>query len=70
MGVEAEAQFAFAGLHQLCNPILGRLGALPAPQQAALGVAFGRRAGPAPDRFLVGVAALSLAPRSPRRNRC
>jgi len=60
VGVEAEAQFAFAGLHQLCHPLLGRLGALPEPQQAALGVAFGRRAGPAPDRFLVGLAALSL----------
>ena len=59
-GVEAEAQFAFAGLHQLCTPMLGRLGALPDPQQAALGVAFGLRAGPAPDRFLVGLATLTL----------
>jgi DNA-binding CsgD family transcriptional regulator len=59
-GVEAEAQFAFAGLHQLCSPMLGRLDQLPGPQRAALGVAFGLRAGPAPDRFLVGLATLTL----------
>ncbi len=60
VGAEAEAQFAYAGLHQLCSPLLGRLGTLPDPQEAALGVAFGLRAGPAPDRFLVGLATLSL----------
>jgi DNA-binding CsgD family transcriptional regulator len=60
VGVEAEVQFAFAGLHQLCSPLLGRLSELPDPQQAALGVAFGLRAGPAPDRFLVGLATLTL----------
>jgi DNA-binding CsgD family transcriptional regulator len=60
VGVEAEAQFAFAGLHQLCSPLLGRLGELPEPQQAALSVAFGLRAGQAPDRFLVGLATLTL----------
>ena len=60
VGVEAEAQFAFAGLHQLCSPLLGRLEELPDPQQTALGVAFGLRAGPAPDRFLVGLATLTL----------
>lgn len=60
VGVEAEAQFAFAGLHQLCSPLMGSLGALPDPQQSALGVAFGLRAGPVPDRFLVGLAALTL----------
>ncbi|MCL3859606.1 LuxR family transcriptional regulator [Actinotalea sp. K2] len=60
VGVEAEAQFAFAGLHQLCGPLLGGLAALPDPQQAALGVAFGLRGGPAPDRFLVGLATLTL----------
>jgi DNA-binding CsgD family transcriptional regulator len=53
-------QFAFAGLHQLCAPLLDRLGALPDPQRAALGVAFGLRAGDPPDRFLVGLATLSL----------
>jgi DNA-binding CsgD family transcriptional regulator/tetratricopeptide (TPR) repeat protein len=59
-GVESEAEFAFAGLHQVCAPLLERAGALPEPQQAALGVALGMRAGPAPDRFLVGLAVLTL----------
>ncbi|MGB4777383.1 AAA family ATPase, partial [Microbacterium sp.] len=59
-GVEAETQFAFAGLHQLCAPLLDRAGALPEPQQLALGVALGNRVGPAPDRFLVGLATLNL----------
>jgi len=59
-GVEAEAQFAFAALHQLCAPLLDRLGALPDPQRAALDVAFGLRAGAAPERFLVGLATLNL----------
>ena len=59
-GVESETQFAFAGLHQLCAPLLDRAGALPEPQQAAIGVAFGLRDGVAPDRFLVGLAAMNL----------
>jgi DNA-binding CsgD family transcriptional regulator len=59
-GVESEMELAFAGLHQLCGPLLGRLEALPDPQRDALGVAFGLSAGNAPDRFLVGLAALSL----------
>src|ERR671921_846674 len=59
-GVESEMELPFAGLHQLCAPVLGRLGAPPEPQQVALGVALGLSSGPAPDRFLVGLAALSL----------
>ncbi len=59
-GVEAEAEFAFAGLHQLCAPLLARAGALREPQQVALGVAFGMREGAAPDRFMVGLAVLNL----------
>lgn len=59
-GVESETQFAFAGLHQLCAPLLDRASALPDPQQTALGVAFGRLGGAAPDRFLVGLATLNL----------
>lgn len=59
-GVEAESGFAFAGLHQLCAPILDRLGVLPEPQQIALGVALGQRTGDPPDPFLVGLATLSL----------
>jgi DNA-binding CsgD family transcriptional regulator len=60
VGVESEAEFAFAGLHQLCASLLDRLGALPQPQQDALGVALGQRAGDPPDGFLVGLATLSL----------
>ncbi|WP_223407365.1 ATP-binding protein [Occultella gossypii] len=60
VGVESETQFAFAGLHQLCAPLMDRTGTLPEPQQAALGVAFGLRDGAAPDRFLVGLAILNL----------
>ena len=59
-GVEAEVELAFAGLHQLCAPMLAGLGHLPAPQRDALATAFGQSAGPAPDRFLVGLAVLSL----------
>ncbi|WP_223411698.1 ATP-binding protein [Occultella gossypii] len=60
VGAESETQFAFAGLHQLCAPLLDRTGALPEPQRAALGVAFGLHGGAAPDRFLVGLATLHL----------
>lgn len=60
VGVESETQFAFAGLHQLCAPLLDRTGTLPEPQQTALGVAFGLHGGTAPDRFLVGLAILNL----------
>src|SRR3954467_13849988 len=60
VGVESEMELAFAALQQLCAPMLDRLGRLPGPQQDALGVAFGLRAGKTPDRFLVGLAVLSL----------
>src|SRR5271169_1708784 len=59
-GVESEMELPFAALHQLCGPVLGRLDRLPDPQRDALGVAFGLRPGSAPDRFLVGLAALGL----------
>jgi DNA-binding CsgD family transcriptional regulator len=60
VGVESEMELAFAALQQLCAPMLDRLDRLPAPQQDALSVAFGLSAGSAPDRFLVGLAVLSL----------
>ncbi|WP_307789517.1 ATP-binding protein [Mycolicibacterium baixiangningiae] len=60
VGVESETQFAFAGLHQLCAPLLDRTEMLPDPQQTALGVALGRQGGAATDRFLVGLAVLNL----------
>ena len=59
-GVESEMELAFASLQQLCFPLLDRLRRLPGPQQDALRVAFGLSSGQAPDRFLVGLAALSL----------
>src|SRR3954470_17958780 len=59
-GVEAEMELPFAGVHQLCAPMLGRLDALPEPQREALRVAFGLSSGETPDRFMVALAALSL----------
>jgi DNA-binding CsgD family transcriptional regulator len=59
-GVEAEMELPFAGLHQLCASMLDRLGNLPDPQNEALATAFGLSSGESPDRFLVGLAALTL----------
>src|ERR1700742_3785008 len=59
-GVESEMELAFAALQQLCAPMLDKMEGLPDPQRDALGVAFGLKAGAAPDRFLLGLAALSL----------
>src|SRR3954447_20373311 len=59
-GVQAEMELPFAGTHQLCASMLDRLDALPAPQREALCVALGLVAGEVPDRFLVGLAVLSL----------
>ena len=53
-------ELAFAGLQQLCAPLLNHLDELPEPQREALNVAFGRGVGATPDRFLVGLAVLSL----------
>jgi DNA-binding CsgD family transcriptional regulator len=60
VGVESEMELAFAGLHQLCAPVLDRLERLSLPQRDALLTTFGLRAGPVPGRFLVGLAVLSL----------
>jgi len=59
-GVESEMELAYTSLHQLCAPLLNRLAGLPPPQHQALEIVFGLSAGPPPDRFLVGLAALSL----------
>jgi DNA-binding CsgD family transcriptional regulator len=59
-GVQSEMELAFAGLHQLCAPMLDRLDRLPGPQQEALRTVFGLSVGPPPDRFLVGLAVLGL----------
>ena len=60
VGVESELELAFASVHQLCAPLLDRVENLPGPQRDALGVAFGLRGGPTPDRFLVALAVLTL----------
>ncbi|MEV6878300.1 AAA family ATPase [Amycolatopsis sp. NPDC051128] len=59
-GVESEMELAFGGLHQLCAPFLEHADRLPDPQREALGTVFGMTAAPPPDRFLVGLAVLSL----------
>jgi len=62
LAVESEMELGFAALHQLLVPFLGRIEVLPAPQRDALGSAFGLIAADAaaPDRFLVGLAVLTL----------
>jgi DNA-binding CsgD family transcriptional regulator len=59
-GVQSEMELAFAGVHQLCAPMLDHLEQLPGPQRDALRTALGISPGPAPDRFLVGLAVLGL----------
>ena len=59
-GVQSEVTLPFAALHQLLYPVLDQLPALPAPQSAALGAAFGLTPGRSDDPFLVAVAVLTL----------
>ncbi len=59
-GMQSEMELPFAGLHQLCAPMLADLDGIPDPQQNALRVALGLASGDAPDRFLVALATLSL----------
>ncbi|MFC8796480.1 helix-turn-helix transcriptional regulator [Promicromonospora sp. NPDC057138] len=63
-GIEADMELAWASLHQLCAPFLGAVDDLPEPQRDALQVAFGMAAGDPPDRFLVGLAVLTLLTRA------
>jgi DNA-binding CsgD family transcriptional regulator len=60
VGVESEMELPFAALHQLCRPALDRLDGLPEPQRDAMRKVFGLSGGDPPDRFLVGLGALSL----------
>lgn len=60
LGVQSEMELAFAGLHQVCLPFADHIERLPGPQLTALRTAFGVMDGPPPDRFLVGLAVLSL----------
>lgn len=59
-GCQSEMELAFAGLHQLCAPMLDGVERLPGPQRHALRTAFGMSSGPAPDQFLIGLAVLGL----------
>src|SRR5690349_221094 len=59
-GIESEMELAFAGLHQICMPMLDHVDHLPEPQRDALQAAFGLNVGGTPDRFLVGLALLGL----------
>src|SRR6478609_8388608 len=60
VGIESETELAYGGLHQLCAPMLDHLDRLPAPQRSALATVFGLENGTAPDRFMVGLATLTL----------
>jgi DNA-binding CsgD family transcriptional regulator len=60
VGYQSETELAFAALHQMCAPLLDSITRLPVPQHDALGIAFGMGSGPTPDRFLVGLAVLTL----------
>jgi DNA-binding CsgD family transcriptional regulator len=60
VGVEPEADLAYATLHQLLMPALGSVDQLPSPQAQALDILFGRAHGAPPDPFLVGLSTLSL----------
>src|SRR3954468_7963715 len=60
LGVECEMELPFAALHQLCMSLLDRLERLPGPQRDVLQTTFALSAGAAPERFLVGLAVLSL----------
>jgi DNA-binding CsgD family transcriptional regulator len=59
-GVESEAEFVFAALHQLLQPVLGRLDALPEPQAAALRAAFALSDEAVPERFRIALGVLNL----------
>ena len=59
-GVEQEMELPFAGLHQLCAPMLSHMQRLPGPQQAAMDAAFGVSDGGSPDGFLIGLATVGL----------
>ncbi|MFD0265727.1 ATP-binding protein [Streptomyces sp. NPDC127106] len=65
-GIEAEQELGFAAVHRVLLPFLGRRADLPEPQRAALETALGMVGGPPPDRFLVGLAVLTLLAQAAR----
>ena len=70
VGAESEMELPFASLHQLCGPMLSGLGRLPPPQRDALGTAFGLSSGTQPDRFLIGLAVLTLLSDTAEKGPC
>src|SRR5262249_10844736 len=60
VGVESESALGYAGLQRLLRPLTARIVGLPTPQADALRATLGLGTGPAPDRFLVSVATLTL----------
>jgi DNA-binding CsgD family transcriptional regulator len=60
-GRQSESDLAFAGLHQLLRPVLGRVDGLPVRQAQALRGAFAISNEPVPpDALLTGIAVLTL----------
>ncbi|MBT2227673.1 ATP-binding protein [Nonomuraea sp. NEAU-A123] len=60
LGVESETELPFAALHLLLRLVLGHVERLPPGQAAALRGAIGAAPAEVADRFLVGLAALTL----------
>src|SRR2546421_3939173 len=60
VGVESESQLAFATLHQLIRPVVGRIDEIPEPQAGAVRSAIGLASPGGEDPFLVGAGVLSL----------
>jgi DNA-binding CsgD family transcriptional regulator len=60
IGVESEAEFAFAGLHQLLRPVIGELGRLPEAPRQTLEAALGLGVDLKRDPFRVAIAAFQL----------
>lgn len=59
-GAESEMELAYAGVQQLCTPLLGLVDRLPEPQHRAIRVALGLSESAPPNALLVGLAVLTL----------
>jgi DNA-binding CsgD family transcriptional regulator len=60
VGIAAESDLPFAGIHGLLRPVIGHLDELPSTQAAALAGALGLAPSAGADRFLVSTAVLGL----------
>jgi DNA-binding CsgD family transcriptional regulator len=58
--IESEAELPFAGLHLLLRSAMDQIAGLPRPQAAALQAAFGLADAAGADRYLTGLATLTL----------